>query len=111
MEQSLQTLNAQQRMQVWSERITACRRSGKRVRIWCQENGISEKTYYYWQRRLFQRLVPKQETSCFAEVPVSSVAPSTAIAAIVHLGDAEAKIYSGADPVTVQTVLQALKSC
>ena len=54
MEQSLQVLSKQERLEQWSGKIAACRGSGMTVRAWCQERGISEKTYYYWQRRLFQ---------------------------------------------------------
>ena len=55
-EQSLQVMSKQERLANWAARIMACRGSGMTVRAWCQENGISEKTYYYWQRRLFQTL-------------------------------------------------------
>ena len=34
------------RMQEWSAWIAECRRSGVSVRIWCNEQGISEKTNY-----------------------------------------------------------------
>lgn len=50
MEQELQKLNADQRLAVWTQRISECRSSGKGVKYWCRENDISEKTYYYWQR-------------------------------------------------------------
>lgn len=56
MGQSLQALSKQERLEQWSGKIAACRGSGMTVRAWCQERGISEKTYYYWQRRLFQEL-------------------------------------------------------
>ena len=54
MEQSLQAMSKQERLENWTARIMACRSSGMTVRAWCRENGLSEKTYYYWQRRLFQ---------------------------------------------------------
>ena len=57
MEQSLQVMSKQERLENWTARITACRSSGMTVRAWCQENGLSEKTYYYWQRRLFSDTV------------------------------------------------------
>ena len=47
MEQGLQKLNADQRLAVWTQRISECRSSGKGVKHWCRENDISEKTYYY----------------------------------------------------------------
>ena len=34
----------------WSERIRACRSSGKPVKTWCEENGINIKSYYRWER-------------------------------------------------------------
>ena len=60
MEQSLQVMSKQERLENWTARIMACRSSGMTVRAWCQENGLSEKTYYYWQRRLFQTLSEQQ---------------------------------------------------
>lgn len=59
---SLQRLNAAQRIQLWVERIAECRSSGKSVRAWCLEYEISEKTYYYWQRRLYQQMITTAET-------------------------------------------------
>ena len=35
MEKSLQALNRQEKIAVWSERIAACRSSGISVRAWC----------------------------------------------------------------------------
>ena len=60
MEQSLQVMSKQERLENWAARIMACRSSGMTARTWCQENGLSEKTYYYWQRRLFQTLSEQQ---------------------------------------------------
>ena len=34
----------------WEERILACRSSGIPVKIWCEENNISIKSYYRWER-------------------------------------------------------------
>lgn len=48
MEQSLQEMPKQKRLENWTAKIM--------VWAWCQENGLSEKTFYYWQRRLFQAL-------------------------------------------------------
>ena len=69
MEHSLQRLNAVQRIQLWAERIEECRGSGMSIRGWCRENEISEKAYYYWQRRLYQQMVSAAECVDFAEIP------------------------------------------
>ena len=72
MEQGLQKLNADQRLAVWTQRIADCRSSGKGVKHWCQENNISEKTYYYWQRRIF-KMAQDQQTPEFAELHISGL--------------------------------------
>lgn len=38
----------------WTERIAACKSSGKNVSTWCEENGINPKTYYYWHNKLLE---------------------------------------------------------
>ena len=115
MEQSLQVMSKQERLENWTARIMACRSSGMTVRAWCQENGLSEKTYYYWQRRLFQALSEQQQATqqpAFVEITSTpNVRPSGGAAVTVRIAGAEADIYSGADAVTVETVLRILKSC
>ena len=112
MEQSLQVVSKQERLEHWASIIMACRSSGMTVRSWCQENNISEKTYYYWQKRLFNRLSEQQQPAkpMFAELtPVSSA--SGQIAVTVRVCGAEAEIHSGADASLVEAVLRVLKSC
>ena len=112
MEQSLQTLNAVQRIQVWAERIAECRNSGKSVRAWCREKEISEKTYYYWQRRLYQQMVCAAERVDFAEIPREvQTGGSTGAAAKVCLSGATIEVYPEADTEMIQVILETLKSC
>ncbi len=114
MEQSLQVMYKQERLENWTARIAACRGSGMTVRAWCRENGLSEKTYYYWQRRLYDTLSRQRETAqpTFAEITPSilnRLDPS--IAVTVRISGAEADIHVGADAATVETVLRILKLC
>ena len=39
------------KLQEWSGRIADCRSSGMSVRTWCAAQGISLKTYYYWEKQ------------------------------------------------------------
>ena len=112
MEHSLQALNAAQRAQLWAERIAECRGSGMSVRAWCRENKISEKTYYYWQRRLYQQMVSTAEAVSFAEIPHEvQTGPSSGAAAKISLAGATIEIYPGADAQMIQAIVQTLKSC
>ena len=111
MEQSLQVMSKQERLENWTARIMACRSSGITVRAWCRENGLSEKTYYYWQRRLFQALSEQQAAHETAFAEVTPPVCSGNVAVTVRIAGAVADIHSGADASTVETVLRILKSC
>ena len=39
-------------MQEWTARIAECRSSGMTVKAWCEAQGISIKTYYYWEKQV-----------------------------------------------------------
>ena len=114
MEQGLQKLNAENRLAEWTRRIAECRSSGVSVRQWCQEHGCTEKTYYYWQRRIF-KLAQEQKQPEFAEISnrafvrASSYSPS--IVATVEIQGARVHIHPGADEQTLGALLRALSSC
>ena len=40
------------RAQAWLEHIRNQLSSGMSVRSWCRENGISEKNFYHWRKKL-----------------------------------------------------------
>lgn len=40
------------RLQQWSEIIRDCQGSGMTVKAYCQQRGISEKSYYYYLKKL-----------------------------------------------------------
>ena len=110
MEQGLQALNAAQRVQLWAERIAECR--GLSVREWCRGDEISEKTYYYWQKKLYQQMVSTAEQVSFAEIS-REVQPgrcAEATARISILG-ASIEIYLGANTETIRAIIEAMRSC
>ena len=110
MEQGLQRLNAENRLAEWTQRITACRSSGMSVRQWCQGHGFTEKTYYYWQKRIF-KLSQEQKQPKFAEISnlASSYSPSTV--ATVEIQGTRVHVHPGADEQTLGALLRALSSC
>ena len=105
----LQLYGSQRKLAEWSERVVSCRNSGKNVKDWCEENGVSPGSYYRWQKRLFEMAAAEQSRSStepqFAEVPISK---KTAPTAIIHLGNAEVEIFSGIDETTLQTICRVL---
>ena len=110
MARGLQTLNEQNKLALWAERVQACRSSGRTVKDWCKESGISEQTYYRWQKRLFE-MARQQQEGWFAEITPERVEHVNGIAVTVRVAGVEVDIRFGADAATVETVLRVLKSC
>ena len=51
MENVMQIRNEYRRQQ-WAQIIRECQSSGLSNKEYCRQQGISEKTYYYWQKKL-----------------------------------------------------------
>ena len=120
-ETSIQSLGKRQRLLEWSQRIADCRQSGMSVKRWCEENGVSPKTYYSWQKKVFSVMVEQQklqlegkgQEDCFVELPATQqIRQNTGeLVASIQAGQASVNIYSGADPKLAQALVLALKSC
>ena len=120
-EVSIQSLGQRQRLLEWSQRVADCRQSGMSVKRWCEENGVTTKTYYSWQKKVFSFMVEQQklqleteeQEGCFVELPPPQQVQQAAgdLVANIQMGQASVNIYSGADSKMVQALLQALKSC
>lgn len=112
MEQTIQEYNSSQNLLEWSERVSACRNSGKSVREWCKENGIALSTYYHQQRKVYEAIktaAGKETPTEFAEISITAQRKVPAVT--IRIGEAEADIYAGADEATVRAVCRALKTC
>lgn len=62
------------RLEQWKHIISEClaRPEGQTAKQWLTEKGISEKTYYYWQRRV------RKEAYALAKKEDCSITPATA---------------------------------
>ena len=81
------------RTQEWFGIIQACNASGQTKRQWCAENGVSERKFFYWQKKIREQLynevkketamvpVPCAETTqlapAFAEIPTTKAPVGT----------------------------------
>ena len=110
MEQNLKTLAAENRVALWTQRVSDCRGSGKSVKEWCVENSISHKTYYYWQNKLF--CMAKAECAQqFVEIPAAPKPKDFTPIASVCVGTAQVNVYSGADEATLGVLFRTLQQC
>ena len=105
----LQESKARSKFSEWSDRITACRSSGMTVKAWCAQNGLPEKTYYYWQHKIFQASTPDETR--FVEITGNDRGKSATSAATIQANGFLVKIHKGADRETLAALLQAIRSC
>jgi transposase-like protein len=103
----------------WAETVKECRNSGQTIRDWCIDNDVSEKSFYYWQRKFREQAcqVLEQNTSrtslalpLFAEVSLEKEEKPKSSAATIRVGEMTAEIHNGADPATIETVIRTLKT-
>lgn len=93
------------RLSNWKEVVEQCslRPAGQTVKQWLADNGINEKTYYYWQRRIRKEVfgqIDQPQTAgsqktvsvSFAEIPVIPEQRGTALETSFH---ADAVIQTG----------------
>lgn len=108
------------KLKQWTEIVTACRNSGITIRSWCRENGVNEKQYHYWQRKLREMALANIENPApivssstsiqkFAKVDniVSSPGgkrPHTAI----DIGGVKVEVYADANPDVIEASLKAV---
>ena len=123
----LQEAKREANIRKWREEVYNCRNSGQTVVGWCRERGITPKTYYRWQK-----LVWEHESSALAEraseqstfvktgaavqavtfeaVPlISNESVHTSSAGItIRRGEWAVEIRNGADIMLLRQILEVL---
>lgn len=89
----------------WQVQVTACQESGKTVKAWCEENGISPATYYNRLRKLREAALSEEEHRL---VPISP-APSRNIK--ITAGEISISLPDNATPEQLSAIVGVLKSC
>ena len=117
MERRKYTLNSAKhasKMAEWRIRIGECRNSGKTVTAWCKENHISLKTYYRWQRIIWDtetenRSIEPAKTGPiqFAEIPQIGIDSDSKRAEIViWKGTWRIELQNNANPAIICQIMQ-----
>lgn len=129
------TPDKQVKFQYWLNVIHECRASGLTNQDWCEQNGISLKSYYYWIakfRKLALEELPRKEyasalpalstqnhpaspTASFVEIPqapsVSELTGISSPAAILKAGSISIELYDNASESFLHTLLKAVQKC
>ena len=96
------------RAQNWAMVIQECNSSGLSNREFCRQRGISEKTYYYWLRKLRSQMA---EATAPQLVPLdpAPVPIQDDVLQLQYRG-AELKLPAGVDMDAVAALLRSLQS-
>lgn len=97
----------QNREALWHRRLERQAASGQSKRAWCARHGVSEKAFYYWQRRLIAA-DDGRDAPVFLEVAPSSL-QSIGIEVILENGR-RVRVERGFDRETLRQVVAALES-
>ena len=102
---------------VWRERVRECKTSGLTVAEWCEQNHINKKTYFYWQKQVWDHeintMAPDQpglpSPVQFAEISVPAGAITSGDPDIVlHQGSWTVEIRNSVDPMLLCRILEAV---
>lgn len=104
------------RMEHWSALLQACYQSGLSKRVWCQQNDVNEKQFYYWQRQLRKQAyelqpVAKRQPAVFAQVQPCVADDHTVTAlsnAIIRKGNLSVEISDDTSTELLLRILGAL---
>ncbi len=107
---SLKELKHEQHLQKWIPIINNCVNSGLSKQEWCKQNGINIKSYFYWQKRIFDVAV---DTSVELPSPTEKLAKTTAdkgVIATVSINGISLNLLSGIDSETVTAIVRGLSN-
>ena len=94
------------RAQEWAMLIQECNASGLTKREFCQQRGISEKSFYYWLRKLRMQIAESATPHLVQLEPVPAMEDTLQI----QYRGAELKLPAGVDIDAVAALLQSLQS-
>lgn len=107
-------------LQEWTARFEECRSSGKTVKAWCEAQGLSINTYYYWEKQVVARanqqaIIPKTpESSMLMRVDPGELSSGDSIAIrsdiTIRHGESIITLPSGSSTKAVANLVKALNS-
>ena len=118
----LNKLNHRANLTQWQQLVYDCRHSGMTVKAWCAENGVSEKSYYYRQRKVWEatqaETVSRVSSSqpalpaiipCAAPLASAGQESAAAPALIMRSEIWTVEVAAGCDPELLRLALRAVK--
>lgn len=109
------------RLNQWTQIISECRSSGQTVAVWCAENNIKPRNYYYWLRQVRTAACESLPSLCDGNnpiVPLNIPIPTTdsgpkdqesSAAIIIRFGSLTLEIRNNASEALIDNTLKALR--
>ena len=94
------------RAQNWAMVVQECAASGLSNREFCRQHGISEKSFYYWQRKLRTQIIEAAAPKLVSLQP----SPESEDMLQIQYRGAELKLPAGVDLDAVAALLRSLQS-
>jgi hypothetical protein len=95
------------RDEAWRARLAAQKQSGVSVKQFCEQQGLTEQSFYYWRKRL---QAPASMRFALVEAgPRQGPAEHAALELVLTTGE-RLRIGAGVDATTLQQVLEALRA-
>jgi len=95
----------QARLDFWRQLVAKQQQSGMSVRVFCQQHGTGEYSFYHWRKRLREQLPMK-----FALVETGqSVPAAVAVLEVILTSGERLRIVPGIEAATLRLVLSLLR--
>ena len=93
------------RARTWAMLIQECKASGMTNKDFCLQRGVSEKSFYYWQRKFREQVI---EATAPQLVPLEPLPKQTELLQISFRG-AELKLPAEVDMDAVSALLRSIQ--
>ena len=106
-------LTREVRYSKWAEIIMAANNSGLSRAEYCRQNGIDNKSFFYYQRRIRQGLydIAQAERSQLVELPISERQKTlSGVVAVIHAGNISIEIADGISESTLMSIGRMIRN-
>lgn len=93
------------RAQTWAKLIQECKASGMTNKDFCEQRGVSEKSFYYWQKKLRTKIAEVTAPQLVQLVPQ----PEPVEQLQIHFRGAELKLPVSVDMDAVSAILRSIQ--
>ena len=101
----------EEKIQLWSTRISNCKSSGLTVAAWCSQNDVPIRSYWYWHKIVKSTSceTPAKPTNEIYEISDAAVAQNKVVATI-RKGELSIDVYTEESSV-IASACKALSAC